>query len=164
MTAAGCEAARQPTLAWRGLRILLLLWAGMLLGISFFAIPLLFGTPTLDRPVAFDVVRHIFRPFVWLQLGIFAALLLGAAIARPGRMIWWLLALVGLASLVQALWLVPILDARTSLILAGQEPPAGPWHRINEILEVMKVLALLLAAWRVESTWSAQASGAIAKN
>jgi hypothetical protein len=133
--------------ARRALGGLLLLWAGMLLGISFLAIPAQFGVASLSRPVAFEIVRQVMTLFTWTQLALAALALLAAALARPSWPGWTALALAGAMLLLQAAWLLPIMAERVELILAGQTPPLGPWHALYQASEVTKLLALLAGAW-----------------
>lgn len=131
---------------------LLLIWTGMLLGVSFLAIPAQFGAPSLPRPVAFDVVRQVFTAFGRFEIAL--ALLSGALalLGRAPRLVWLLLALLGLIVAVQAGWLRPALDARVDLILEGQPPPPASWHQIYVGLEGLKLLGLLLVAWVAHRT------------
>jgi hypothetical protein len=49
--------------------------------------------------------------------------------------------------LLQALWLLPVLDARAEMIIRGETPPSAPWHTVYIAIEVLKLLALLLVGW-----------------
>jgi len=85
-----------------------LVWAGMVLGVSFVATPAKFLAPSLPLPIAIDVGRHTFRTFGRIELALMVLFGLRAEVsARP-------LALVpGFIVLAQALWLQPRLGART---------------------------------------------------
>lgn len=50
----------RPGLAPTALAALLLLWAGVLIGVSFLAAPAKFAAPSLSLPVAMDVGRQEF--------------------------------------------------------------------------------------------------------
>ncbi len=138
---------RRTDLARSALIAVPLIWTGMLLGVSFLAIPAQFGAPSLTRPVAFDVVRQVFTNFGRVEIAL--ALLSGALalLGRPPRLAWLLLVLLGLMVAAQSSWLRPLLDARADLILEGQALPPAPWHQIYVGLEGLKLLGLLLAAW-----------------
>lgn len=79
---------------WRSelLIAILLVWAGMVLGVAFLALPVQFGVPSLSRPLAFDIVRHVMSTFGWVQLGIAGVSLLTALLARPHAGVWIALA------------------------------------------------------------------------
>lgn len=120
---------------------LALVWAGMVLGVSFLATPAKFLAPSLALPVALDVGRHTYRMFGRVETALAALLgLRAAASARPR-----LIALApSLAVLAQALWLRPRLDARTRQIIAGGEsPPPSDLHVAYIVFEAAKLAALL---------------------
>jgi hypothetical protein len=48
---------------------------------------------------------------------------------------------------LQALWLLPVLDARAEMIIQGETPPRAPWHTLYIAIEVLKLLALLVVGW-----------------
>ena len=121
-------------------RVLALVWAGMVLGVSFLATPAKFLAPSLPLPVALDVGRHTFRIFGRVELALTA--LLGLRAAAPAR--HCLLALSpGLIVLAQALWLRPRLDARTRQVVAGQPPTPSRLHLAYVTSEAAKLAALL---------------------
>jgi hypothetical protein len=122
-----------------------LLWAGMVMGISFLEAPVKFQARTLTRPVALDVGRHVFGALgkvemVWAAVGI-------GFLSRTAFPTFAILAfsVAALIVLVQAFWLRPLLDQRILLIMDGTEPEAGPWHTLYVVMEVVKLFALLAA-------------------
>jgi hypothetical protein len=120
-------------------RTVALVWAGMVLGISFLATPAKFLAPSLSRPVALDVGRHTFRTLGCAKVALTAFLGLGApARRRP-------LALApGLIVLAQALWLRPRLDVRTRQVVDGGEaPPPSGLHLAYVACEMAKLAVLL---------------------
>jgi len=122
-------------------RALALVWAGMVLGVSFLATSAKFLAPSLSRPVALDVGRHTFRMFGCIEMALTA--LLGLRAAAPARQ--HLLALApGLIVLAQALWLRPRLDARTRQVVEGKvPPPPSGLHLAYVACEAAKLAALL---------------------
>jgi hypothetical protein len=128
-----------------------LLWAGMVMGISFLEAPVKFRTPSLTRPVALDVGRHVFGALgkvemVWAAVGVGV---LSRTTFPPVSILSFLLA--ALIVLVQAFWLRPLLDRRILVILGGEEPESGPWHMLYIVLEIVKLVALLTAGVSVLS-------------
>jgi hypothetical protein len=127
---------------------LLLIWAGMLIGVSFLASPAKFAAPSLTLPVALDVGRQVFGTFSRAEIGLSLATFLLALAGRPGsRPAWLVLGLIWLIVAVQAFLLLPVLDARVGMILDGVQPPPAPWHVAYVVLEVTKLMSLLAAAW-----------------
>ena len=126
---------------------LILLWAGVLIGVSFLAAPAKFNAPSLSPPVAMDVGRQEFGLLNRVEIGLAIVTLALAASVRPRRVIWLPLAVAALVVAVQALWLLPLLDARALSIIQGETPQPAPWHMVYIVLEVTKLLALLVAGW-----------------
>ena len=117
-------------------------WFGVLLGVAFLATPVKFQAPSLNLPVALDVGRATFALLSKVEWGLGALLFAGALAA--GRRVW-IAAAVGLAALlaVQALWLLPVLDARVSLIIAGRPVAPSNFHLDYIAVDVVKALTLL---------------------
>ena len=135
------------------LAALLLLWAGVLLGAAFLAVPASFGTPDLDRPLGLAVARQIFQALDRVEL-VFA--LASAAVALVGRTARLVRIALGLGWLVLALrswWLLPALSARTEMILAGSEPPPAVYHALSSGLAITQLVLLLIAAWLAARRW-----------
>lgn len=121
---------------------LMILWVGVAIGVAFLATPAKFLAPSLSLPVALDVGRHTFAIYNRIELGFLAVLVIMAGLGRRA----WLPALFvpGIVLIAQALWLIPALDARVTLILAGQQPAASPLHALYIVAEGAKVGTLLL--------------------
>jgi hypothetical protein len=143
MTAANVRSETLRT----ALGALILLWAGVLIGVSFLAAPAKFAAPSLSLPVAMDVGRQEFGTLDLVEIAFAVLTVALAALARPGRTIWLGIAAAALIVAAQALWLLPVLDARAALIIQGGTPPAAPWHSLYVGAEVLKLLALLVTGW-----------------
>jgi hypothetical protein len=74
---------------------LALLWADMVLGIEFIAVPAQFSAAGLSPPLGIDITRHVFATFTRVELGLAALTLIVAALGRPGRLLLLLLAVLG---------------------------------------------------------------------
>jgi hypothetical protein len=137
------------------LAALCLIWAGMVLGISFLETPVKFTAPSVTRAIGLDVGRHVFGVFSKVEIAFtllaigFGFLAVGAGGVRPGSagIFPWVppLAVVALVVLLQSAWLLPVLDARVVLLLDGQTPPRSAHHVIYIVLEVLKLGCLLAA-------------------
>jgi len=122
-------------------RALALVWAGMVLGVSFLATPAKFLAPSLSLPAALDVGRHTFLAFGRVEVVL--AALVGL---RPRAQVWHRLLAVapGLIVLAQALWLRSRLDARTRQVVEGKAPPSSSdLHLAYVASEAAKLAALL---------------------
>jgi Domain of unknown function (DUF4149) len=138
---------RRLALARCALGALAMLWAGVLIGVSFLAAPAKFDAPGLSLPVAMEVGRREFGALNLTELVLAVVTLALAAYARPERTIWLGLGLAALIVLVQWLWLLPVLDARAELIIRGETPEPAPWHALYIGAEVLKLLVLLVIGW-----------------
>jgi hypothetical protein len=126
---------------------LIMLWAGVVIGVSFLAAPAKFAAPGLSLPGAMEVGRREFGVLNLGEIALAVVTLALAAYARPERTIWVGLALAAVIVAVQALWLLPVLDARAELIIRGETPAPAPWHALYIGAELLKLLALLVIGW-----------------
>jgi hypothetical protein len=119
-----------------------LFWCGLLVGVSFLATPAKFLAPSLTMPVALDVGRQTFSVFNRTEWALFAAMAVVWLLSARNRTTGALLATTGAIVLLEALWFLPLLDARVGLIIAGQTPPASSLHTWYIVLELVKLIAL----------------------
>ena len=127
---------------------IVVLWIGLLAGVSFLATPAKFLAPSLTLPLALDVGRRTFAIFNKMEWLLAVAALLVVLLSRPRSGI----AIAGsvIAALLVALeaaWLLPALDQRVGLIIAGQQPPASNLHNIYIGIEVAKLLVLVVISF-----------------
>lgn len=125
-----------------------LFWAGMILGVSFLATAVKFLAPSLSLSVALDVGRHTFGVFNAVEIG-WSLVLIALVLWRPGGR--WVYAMATVPCAIVALetaWLLPVLDARVGVILAGGMPSPSNLHVFYILLEALKLVALLaLGFW-----------------
>jgi Domain of unknown function (DUF4149) len=138
---------RRLAIARCALGALIMLWAGVLIGVSFLAAPAKFDAPGLSLPVAMEVGRREFGALNLAELVLAVVTLALAAYARPERTIWLGLGVAAVIVLLQWLWLLPVLDARAELIIQGETPEPAPWHALYIGAEVLKLLVLLVTGW-----------------
>jgi len=120
------------------------IWLGMLLGVSFLATPVKFLAPSLSLPVALDVGRHTFAIFSKVEWLLSAALLV---VVLAGDRAWACVSAMIAAALIvvtEAIWLLPLLDQRVGLIIAGEVPEPSHLHNLYIVFELAKLLALSL--------------------
>lgn len=120
----------------------LLVWLGIVIGISFIEGPVKFTTPTLTREVALDVGRVVFTALNRTELILLALTLLLGYISERRRTFWLgASALVAMLTL-QTLWLLPELTERALIIVAGGDPAPSIAHATYAGIEVAKALLL----------------------
>ena len=127
------------------------MWAGVVLGVSSVATPAKFLAPSITLPVALDIGRATFRVSMLIEFGLAIALVAAGAFAFGCGGKTQLAAAILLALTVQRLGLLPGLDARTTLVMAGNPPPSS-WHHLAWIVadaaRFLLLLGLCIAALR----------------
>ncbi|MEM1358450.1 MAG: hypothetical protein AAGF89_09635 [Bacteroidota bacterium] len=121
--------------------IITFVWTGMVLGVSFLEAPLKFQAP--DITLGLGIGRLVFGVLNKIEI-VFAVTLAVSLVL--GKVSWranFSYPLVFLVLLLQTAWLLPVMDARAELILAGREVPSTYHHLLYIVLEVSKVLLLL---------------------
>ena len=128
----------------------LLLWSGLLLGVSFVATPAKFLAPSLPMAQALDVGRstfHVLAQIEWAIAVLVAALL--ASAWRSGTALIGLvtgcLAVVIAVLAVESFVLRPLLDARVLRIIAGESVPPSQMHNFYIALEALRLVLILSA-------------------
>jgi hypothetical protein len=120
-----------------------LLWAGMLIGVSWIATPVKFAAASLTMPVALDVGRVTFHLFNTIEWALAVLLLIVAFIGRARVMPFLFSAVIAVLILLQTIWLLPLLDERVAMVIAGGTPPPSSLHLWYVIIEAMKLVLLL---------------------
>jgi hypothetical protein len=126
--------------------VVAMLWIGLLLGVSFLATPAKFLAPSLSLAVALDVGRQTFGVFSKVEWAL-AILLLALVLA--GREKWLSMSGAVLAAafvVIETFWLLPVLDQRVGLIIAGQQPPESNLHVFYIVLQIVKLAVLCVLA------------------
>jgi len=131
--------------------LLAALWAGQIIGVSFIATPAKFLAPSLVLPVALDVGRATFH------VGSYVEAALGLALVAAGMFAFGAgprtIVAMGVVLLLAAqhMALLPILDRRVELIMAGAQLRSS-WHHYAWIAadatRVLLLLGLCVAAFR----------------
>ena len=124
--------------------VVVFVWLGMVLAISFLEAPLKFRAPGVTVPVGLGIGRVVFRALNAIELG-FAVALVVAICAGPPSAAAITAAAIAVAILLAQLALVrPRLSKRTAAVLAGEDAPRSRGHHAYVVLEVAKVAALLV--------------------
>jgi len=130
-----------------------LLWAGLLVGVSFLATPIKFTAASLTLPVALDVGRvtfHLLVKFEWIALALLLATAMSARLP-----LWHFVPIVMIAAclLVQTFGLLPPLDARVAAIIAGEPVSKSSLHLVYVACEGIKLVLLLGSATAATGYW-----------
>lgn len=123
-----------------------LFWAGALTGVSFLATPAKFRAASLDLPVALEVGKVTFAALTRCEWGLAALLAISVFVSKaPNAAKACAVVAVGLVA-IQALWLLPVLDARVDALIAGSPLKPSPHHMLYAIVEGAKLLLLCAVA------------------
>lgn len=120
-------------------------WLGMVLAISFVEAPLKFRAPNVTLQIGLGIGRLVFRALNTIEVG-FALVILALAASGPTPVRIFVALAVALAALaIQLIAVRPSLTRRSDQVLAGQESPRSRGHYAYVGLEVVKVIALVVA-------------------
>src|SRR5215207_37243 len=120
-------------------------WLGMVLAISFIETPLKFRAPGVTLQIGLGIGRLVFRALNACELGLAAVVVACFAITPPTTFAAVAVAVAVITLLVQVLAVRPRLTRRSNAVLAGGEGPRSHAHWAYVGLEIVKVIALLIA-------------------
>jgi len=120
-------------------------WLGMVLAISFLEAPLKFRAPNVTLQIGLGIGRLVFRALNTVELVFAAAIVLAALMNRPPIAVMAVVAAAVAALAVQLVAVRPRLNRRSDEVLAGREGPRSRMHHVYVVLELIKVVALLVA-------------------
>jgi hypothetical protein len=135
---------------FKGIMLLIVfVWAGMLLGISFLEAPLKFQAPNITLALGLGIGRLVFAALNKIEL-VFGFSIVVMSLRTPvSKGFKYLMSIVLLLLAVQTLWLLPALDARAENITSGGIPPQSSPHLYYVLLEAVKLLALITIGLRL---------------
>ena len=120
-------------------------WLGMVLAISFVETPLKFRAPGVTLQIGLGIGRLVFRALNACELALAAIAVACLAIEPPSTGIAVAAAVAVVTLLAQVLAVRPRLSRRSDAALAGGEGPLSRAHWAYVGLEIVKVIALLIA-------------------
>jgi len=126
---------------------LCMVWFGMTAAISLLEAPVKFSAPTLTRPVALDVGRVVFEALNKAEWVALILLLLLTVLSGKMQTLWRYCAALSTLVVIQSAWLLPVLSARSNLIVAGIEPEPSIAHAAYATTELFKLVLLLAAGF-----------------
>jgi hypothetical protein len=120
-------------------------WLGMVLAISFLEAPLKFRAPGVTLALGLGIGRLVSRALNVCEfvLAVVISVSLFTQAASAGRDVAIAAAIAAL--LVQNVLVRPQLARRTAAVLAGENGPRSTAHLVYITLEVVKVIALIIA-------------------
>lgn len=124
--------------------IILLIWAGMILGISCLEAWAKFRAPSLSKAAGLDVGRTVFAIFhkvQWVLLIILTLTLYFISIS-------YLIIPFGISILLtlQTFWIFRHLAKDVELIIAGNQLPKSHFHKVYAVVELSKLILLITSS------------------
>ncbi|WP_421840433.1 hypothetical protein [Mycobacterium sp.] len=120
-------------------------WLGMLLAISFLETPLKFRAPDVTLRIGLGIGRLVFRALNSVEVGLALVIVVSMAFgAAPVEIVVWF-SVVFVALFFQLIAVRPRLTRRSNQVLAGKDVPRSREHHVYIALEVVKVIALVVA-------------------
>jgi hypothetical protein len=127
-----------------------LIWLGMVLGISFLEAPLKFMAPSVTLEIGLDIGRYVFGAFNKIECAFALVIAVLLIIVRRKDLSMVPLGVAWLSLVLQTVWLLPVLEARTEVIIQGQTPAPAVSHTIYVVLEFIKAVSLAVYGfWNV---------------
>jgi hypothetical protein len=120
-------------------------WLGMVVAISFIETPLKFRAPGVTLQIGLGIGRLVFRALNACELALAAVVVASFAIKQPTTGIAVAVAVAVVTLLAQVLAVRPRLTRRSDAVLAGGDAPRSRAHWAYVGLEIVKVIALLIA-------------------
>lgn len=129
--------------------LLLYLWAGLVLGISFLETPLKFKATGITTVLGVGIGKLVFNTLNKIEIILFVSLLLLLGVKRilesPNV---YFIGVLFFCLLMQSAYLLPVLNERVSTFIeSGIATPNSFYHLSYIILEVIKCITLLWSGW-----------------
>lgn len=122
----------------------LIFWAGLIAGISFLEAPLKFQAPGITIPLGLGIGQLVFQALNKIEIVLLVIILVCSFPAPLKNIKTRLLVILTIILLADTFWLLPLLDERAKLVLAGSPPPASHHHILYIIIESIKLLLLIV--------------------
>jgi hypothetical protein len=123
--------------------LIVFVWTGMILGISFLEAPLKFKAPNVTLPIGVGIGRLVFTALNRIEILFCLCILVMMIFLRPPLNIWIIVSTISFILLIQSLWLLPVLDQRAEIIISGGVPTQKSVHIYYVIAEVVKAISLI---------------------
>lgn len=121
----------------------IIFWAGLIGGISFLEAPLKFQAPGITIPLGLGIGQLVFQALNKIEV-ILLMVILACSLPAPLKNISSILLFsVTILLMIDTFWLLPLLDERAKLVLAGHAPVRSYHHILYIIAEAIKFLILI---------------------
>ena len=129
---------------------IVLIWLGMVSGISCLEAPVKFMAPSVTLEIGLDIGRYVFGAFNKVECVFALVIAILLVIIRRTDLLLVPLGLAWLSLALQTAWLLPVLEARAEVIIQGHTPAPSVSHTIYVVLEIIKAVSLAVYGfWNV---------------
>lgn len=119
-------------------------WAGLLSGISFLEAPLKFQAPGITIPLGLGIGQLVFQALNKIEI-VLLVIILACSLPVPLNNIRSILLFaITILLMADTFWLLPSLDERAKLVLAGNSPIKSYHHVLYIIIDAIKFLFLII--------------------
>lgn len=118
-------------------------WAGLIAGISFLEAPLKFQAPGITIPLGLGIGQLVFQALNKIEIILLILLIFSLAKMPLRNTIGFLLASITLLLSLETFWLLPYLDAKAKLVLAGQPRVESYHHFVYIAFDLLKFIFLI---------------------
>lgn len=118
-------------------------WFGAVATVSFMETPLKFQAPNITLPLGLGIGRLVFQALNVSEIVMALLLAFSIFLSEPkDRRPVWFFNFTLVILILQTVWLLPALGARTDMIIAGQTPAPSDLHLFYIIFEAVKLVLL----------------------
>lgn len=146
------------------LLMILYVWAGMLIGISFLEAPLKFQAPNITLPLGLGIGRLVFSALNKIEILFAVCGIMVCFFIKVSSRFWVLYTIILALLLLQTVWLLPVLDDRAEIIINGGIPPEGSPHIFYVAGELVKLILLITLGIRTHSEYLKSIGGTDGRN
>ncbi len=121
------------------------IWFGLIGGLSFIETPLKFQAPNITLELGLGIGRLVFSALNKFEIALAILLLISFFFVKPREKSAFITFVIILIILIlQTVWLLPNLDAKALLVIAGIAPPHSNTHIYYIVFEVVKFILLFV--------------------
>ncbi|MGN8055491.1 hypothetical protein ACTJKN_04405 [Pedobacter sp. 22163] len=119
-------------------------WAGLIGGISFLEAPLKFQAPGITTPLGLGIGQLVFQALNKIEI-VLVIIILACSLPAPLKSFHSILLFsITILLMADTFWLLPILDERAKLVLAGNVTAKSYHHILYIIVDTIKFLSLIV--------------------
>lgn len=120
-------------------------WFGLVIGISFMETPLKFQAPNITLPLGLGIGRLVFFVLNKIEIILAILMLISFVKAKPkNKVASAAFRTVVVLLFLETVWLLPVLDARASSVINGDDVPESNFHLIYIVFDAIKLVLLFV--------------------